>query len=201
MRWADRKIASRFRSGSVVALLLALSCAASAADFPRRVAIAPFTLLGPREEIRQTVDILPQLISSRLMALAGADVLLLPPGEKSAEEAAKGAGLPLLMKGSVTKLGAGYSIDVNVTDLATGRIAGAFFAVAATEDEIIPRLADLAADISDKMFGVKAAVQYYPAPQAAPPPAPYRCTAPVARLPPCRGFARRRASGWRCVPG
>jgi hypothetical protein len=174
MRGGLRKIAVRVRPGFVVAVLLAVSSAASAADYPRRIAVAPFALLGPQEEIRQTVDILPRLVSSRLMALAGAEVLLLPPGETPPEDAAKSAGLPLLLKGSVAKLGAGYSIDVAVTDLATGKIAGAFFVVAGNEDEIIPRLGDLAVEISEKMFGVKAVVKSpppspVPAPQVSPP--------------------------------
>jgi len=159
----------RFRAGLAVVFLLAVSAAASAAEYPRRIAIAPFAVLGPEEEIRQTVDILPRLLSSRLMALAGAEVLLLSPADKPAGDAAKKAGLPLLLSGSVAKLGTGYSIDVTVSDLSSGQTAGAFFVAAATVDEIIPRLADLAADISEKMFGVKAAVRYYQAPQGVPP--------------------------------
>jgi hypothetical protein len=164
-----RKRALRFRAGLAVVFLLAVSAAASAAEYPRRIAIAPFAILGPQEEIRQTVDILPRLLSSRLMALAGAEVLLLSPADKPAGDAAKKAGLPLLLNGTVAKLGAGYSIDVTVSDLSSGQTAGAFFVAAATVDEIIPRLADLAADISEKMFGVKAAVRYYQAPQGVPP--------------------------------
>jgi len=166
------KIAVRFSIGFAVAVLLAVSSAAAAADYSRRIAIAPFTILGPQEEIRTTVDILPRLLSSRLMALAGAEVILLPPGDRPPEEAARGAGLPLLLKGSVAKLGAGYSIDVTVTEPPTGKMAGAFFASAATEDEIILRLGDLAAEISEKLFGVKSAVRTYPSPAAAQPPGP-----------------------------
>jgi hypothetical protein len=166
------KIAARFRLPFAMAVLLAVSSAAAAADYPRRIAIAPFSILGPAQEIRQTVDILPRLISSRLMAMTGAEVLLIPPGNVSPEDAAKEAGLPLLLKGSVAKLGAGYSIDVTVKDLATGQPTGAFFAAADTEDEIIPRLGDLAADISEKLFGVKAAVRAYAQPPSAPPPVP-----------------------------
>lgn len=162
-----RKRTLRSRAGFAAAFLLALSSATLASDYPRRIAIAPFAVLGPQDEIRQTVDILPQLISSRLMALSGAEVLLLSPADKPAADAAKKAGLPLLLAGSVAKLGAGYSIDVSVTDLATGRVAGAFFAAAATEDEIIPRLGDLASDISEKVFGVKPAVRAIPAPREA----------------------------------
>ena len=173
------KIAARSVIGFSVAVLLAVSSAATAEEYPRRIAIAPFTILGPQEEIRQTVDVLPRLLSSRLMALAGAEVLLLPRGEKSPEESARGAGLPLLLKGSVAKLGAGYSIDVTVTEPPTGKMAGAFFASAANEDEIIFRLGDLAAEISEKLFGVKTAVRTYPTPPAVQPPGP-----PPALLPP-----------------
>jgi hypothetical protein len=169
------KIALRSRFVLAVFLLLPVSSAVSAADYPRRIAIAPFAILGPHEQIRQTVDILPRLVSSRLMAMTGAEVLLLPPGDTPPEDAAKSAGLPLLLKGSVAKLGAGYSIDVTVTDLTTGQLAGAFFTAAATEDEIILRLGDLAADISEKMFGVKTVRAHAPppvsSPAAAPPPA------------------------------
>lgn len=171
-------IAARFRVSFVIAVLLAVSSAATAADYPRRIAIAPFTILGSHEDIRQTVDILPRLISSRLMAMTGAEVLVLPPGEGPAEDAAKRAGLPLLLKGSVAKLGAGYSIDVTVTDLTTGQMADAFFAAAATEDQIILRLGDLAADISEKLFGVKVAGAY------APPPGYYPAAAPPPAAPP-----------------
>jgi len=171
-------IAARFRVSFVVAVLLAVSSAATAAEYPRRIAIAPFTILGSHEDIRQTVDILPRLISSRLMAMTGAEVLVLPPGEGSAEDAANRAGLPLLLKGSVAKLGEGYSIDVTVTDLTTGQMADAFFAAAATEDQIILRLGDLAADISEKLFGVKVARAYAPPPGYYPAPAPPPAAAP-----------------------
>ena len=137
-----KKIASGSRFVLAVFILLTVASAATAADYSRRIAIAPFTILGSQENIRQTVDILPRLVSSRLMAMTGAEVLLLPPGEGSPGDAAKKAGLPLLLEGSVARVGAGYSIDVTVTDLATGQLAGAFFAAAATEDEIILRLGE-----------------------------------------------------------
>jgi hypothetical protein len=62
-------------------------------------------------------------------------------------------------------------------------MAGAFFTAAATEDEIIPRLGDLAADISEKMFGVKTAVRAYTPPQAVPSPvSPPAIPAPAATV-------------------
>lgn len=183
MRGGRVKIAFRFPFVLAVAILLAVSSTASAADYPRRIAIAPFTILGSQEEIRQTVDILPRLLSSRLMAMTGAEVLLLSPGDTPPADAAKRAGLPLLLKGTVAKLGAGYSIDLTVADLATGTMAGAFFTAANTQDDIIPRLGDLAADVSEKLFGVKAARAYAPPPevqpQAAPPAASVPAVAPV----------------------
>jgi hypothetical protein len=156
---------------------LLLSSPVAFAEYPRRIAIAPFASLA-KEDIQQTVSVLPRLLSSRLMALAGAEVLLLPAGEKSVEDAAKGAGLSLLLKGSVAKLGTGYSIDVTVTEVATGKMAGAFFASAATEDEIIPRLGELATEISEKMFGVKAVARAHAPPPAAQLPASYPAVPP-----------------------
>src|SRR4030067_1039554 len=67
--------------------------------------------------------------------------------------------------GAPPRLGArGDSLDAPETDPPPGKMAGAFFASAATEDEIIPRLADLAAEISEKLFGVKTAARTYPTP-------------------------------------
>ncbi|HEY7585627.1 MAG TPA: hypothetical protein VH866_03860, partial [Candidatus Deferrimicrobiaceae bacterium] len=74
---------------SICALAAAAAPAASA-DYPRRVAIAPFASLA-KEDIQQTVSVLPRLLSSRLMALAGAEVTLLPAGEKSAAASAREA--------------------------------------------------------------------------------------------------------------
>jgi hypothetical protein len=99
------------------------------------------------------------------MALAGADVLIVPQG-KAPEEAAKEAKYPLLLQGTVSKLGKGYSVDTTATDLETGKTAGAFFVVAATEDDIIAQLGVLSGEIAEKLFGVQGAIR------ATPPPAP-----------------------------
>src|SRR3972149_4529559 len=155
----------------LLGLMLAWLTGAAAAESPRKVAIAPFTVLTPQEDLRNIVPVLPRLLSSRLMALSGAEVLLLTPGETPPEDAPKKAGYPLLLKGTVAKLGGGYSIDLAAADLAGGKAAGAFFASADTIDAIIPRLDDLAADVSEKLFGVKSAARAYPPPPAAQPPA------------------------------
>ena len=147
---------------------------AVAAGYPRRVAIAPFVSLA-KEDIGSTVAVLPRLLASRLMALAGADVLLIPPGGKAPGEAAKEAKYPLLIQGTVAKLGKGYSIDTTVTDLATGASAGAFFAAAATEDDIIPQLGVLSGEIAEKLFGVQGAIR-----AVSPPPPPAALVAPPA---------------------
>jgi hypothetical protein len=146
--------------------VFAQAAPASAAGYPRRIAIAPFSVLT-KEDIGATVSVLPRLLSSRLMALAGADVLVIPPG-KPPEEAAKEAKYPLLLHGTVSKLGKGYSIDAAVTDLSTGGSAGAFFAAAATEDEIISQLGVLSGEIAEKLFGVQGAIR-----ATAPPPPAY----------------------------
>ncbi len=153
------------RAGVVCAALIfasvILSSPPASAEYPRRVAIAPFTSLA-KEDIQQTVSVLPRLLSSRLMALAGAEVTLLPPGDKPATELARDARVPLLLQGTVSKLGKGYSIDVTALDLETGKMPGAFFAAANTEDDIIPQLGILSAEIAEKLFGVKTVVRAAP---------------------------------------
>ncbi len=170
---------------AVLGAVLLLSCVlaspvpASAAGYSRRIAIAPFASLT-KEDIGGTVSVLPRLLASRLMALAGADVVLLPAGGKAPEAAAKEAKVPLLLQGTVSKLGKGYSVDTTVTDLETGKTAGAFFAAAATEDDIIAQLGVLSGEIAEKLFGVQGAIRATapPAPVAASP-APSMVPAPA----------------------
>jgi hypothetical protein len=149
--------------GRALAALLAVflafgSAVPASAGYPRRIAVAPFVSLA-KEDIGSTVAVLPRLLASRLMALAGADVLLIPAGGKSPEEAAREAKYPLLLRGTVSKLGKGYSIDTTVTDLSTGGSAGAFFTAAATEDDIIAQLGVLSGEIAEKLFGVQGAIR------------------------------------------
>ena len=192
-----RTIPGRHVARAVLGAVLLLSCVlaspvpASAAGYSRRIAIAPFVSLT-KEEIGATVSVLPRLLASRLMALAGADVVLLPAGGKDPEAAAKEAKVPLLLQGTVSKLGKGYSVDTTVTDLATGKPAGAFFASAATEDDIIAQLGVLSGEIAEKLFGVQGAIRATapPAPVAASPatvpapvPIPSIGGAPVASAP------------------
>src|SRR4030067_755390 len=106
MGWGRSKNAAWPLLFLLFAGLPAVSSVAWAAEYPRRIAIAPFAVLGSQEEIRQTVDILPRLISSRLMALAGVEVLLLSTAHMPAGEAAKNAGQSLLLHASGEKLGA-----------------------------------------------------------------------------------------------
>src|SRR5512139_371030 len=154
----------------IVPVILLPASTSVAAGYPRRVAVAPFVSLA-KDDIGSTVAVLPRLLASRLMALAGADVLLLPPDGKAPGEAAKEAKYPLLLQGTVSKLGKGYSIDTTVTDLSTGASAGAFFAAAATEDDIIQQLGVLSGEIAEKLFGVQGAIRSVspqPPPAAAP---------------------------------
>lgn len=179
---------------------------ASAAGYPRRIAIAPFASLA-KEDIGGTVSVLPRLLASRLMALAGADVVLLPAGGKDPEAAAKESKVPLLLQGTVSKLGKGYSVDATVTDLETGKPAGAFFAAAATEDDIIAQLGVLSGEIAEKLFGVQGAIRatappapvVVPAPGAIPPIAGTPVSAagtPPAFAPPAAPPASTPAEGW-----
>ncbi|GAB4365024.1 MAG: hypothetical protein Kow00128_07240 [Deltaproteobacteria bacterium] len=159
----------RFAAGLLVMALAAVFAGAAAAEYPRKVAIAPLSVLTSQEDLQKIAPLLPRLLSSRIMALSGAEVLLLPEGKGSPKDEAVRAGYPLLLSGTVAKLGAGYSIDLTADDLAGGKTAGAFFAAAETIDAIIPRLGDLAADISEKLFGVKTAVRTVPVPAPAAP--------------------------------
>jgi hypothetical protein len=183
-----RTISGRHVARAFLGALLLASCVlaspvpASAAGYSRRIAIAPFTSLT-KEDIGGTVSVLPRLLASRLRALAGADVLLLPAGGKSPEEAAREAKYPLLLQGTVAKLGKGYSIDAAVTDLSTGGSAGAFFAAAANEDDIIAQLGLLSGEIAEKLFDVQGATR---AVSPVPPPA---AVAPIPVAPVAIGAA------------
>jgi YD repeat-containing protein len=181
MRILRRRHGARAVLGAVlfVSSVLVFPVPASAAGDSRRIAIAPFASLT-KEDIGGTVSVLPRLLASRLMALAGADVVLLPAGA-SPEAAAREAKAPLLLQGTVSKLGKGYSVDTTVTDLETGRPAGAFFAVAATEDDIIAQLGLLSGEIAGKLFGVQGAFRGVPSPVPAPPAA--SAPAPAPNLP------------------
>jgi hypothetical protein len=185
-----RIIPVRHVARAVLVAALLLSCVlafpapASAAGYTRRIAIAPFASQA-KEDIGATVSVLPRLLASRLMALAGADVVLLPAGGKAPEEQAREAKVPLLLQGTVSKLGKGYSVDTTVTDLETGKPAGAFFAVAATEDDIIAQLGVLSGEIAEKLFGVQGAIRATapPAPVAASPaPAPVPASAGIPSI-------------------
>lgn len=199
-----RHLSRALRAVLVLFLVLLVAGPAIAAGYPRRIAVAPFESLA-REDIGSTVAVLPRLVASRLMALAGADVLLLPSGAKSPADAAREAGYPLLLQGTVSKLGKGYSVDAVVTDLAEGKSAGAFFAAAATEDDIIAQLGILAGEIAEKVFGVQGAVRAVSpapvvaapvavAPVAVPVPAPLVGVAPPAG-PPAASTAAAAAAG------
>src|SRR5512143_2392359 len=182
--------ARKIATGAVAALfilsvlsVLSAPLVASSAEIPRRIAIAPFVNLTGQDEIKSVVSVLPRLLSTRLMALAGAETFLIPAGEKGPEDAAKDAKVSLLLQGTVSKLGKGYSIDTTVTDLSAGTPAAAFFASAATEDEIIPQLGVLTADMAEKLFGVKTA-RPQPPPAVAPPvAAPAPLAVPAAPVP------------------
>ena len=180
----NNRVHSRGRAALGAAFFLCIVVAsisrASAAGYPRRIAVAPF-VSSAKEDIGTTVAVLPRLLASRLMALAGADVLLLPAEAKSPEEAAREAKYPLLLQGTVSKLGKGYSVDTTVTDLATGASAGAFFAAAPTEDDIIPQLGVLSGEIAEKLFGVQGAAKAV-SPQPAPPASPVAPPAGLAEI-------------------
>jgi hypothetical protein len=158
---------------------------AHGADYPRRVAVAPFAFQS-EEDISRIVEVLPRLLASRLAALAGAEVVLLPPDAAPPEAAAREAGVPLLLRGTVVRIGQAYSIDVTALDLDAGKKAGSFFASAETVDGIIPGLGGLAAGMAEKLFGAAAVrAPSAPAPRAAaPPPGSADSGTPASPAPP-----------------
>lgn len=173
---------------------------AHAADLSRRIALVPFEVNG-QDDVRPVAALLPRLLASRLMALAGVDAPVLAPSGKSPAEAAKEADAAFLLQGGVARLGKGYSIDVTVLDTATGKTAGAFFASPANEDEIIPQVGRLAEEISEKLFAVKPAARPLPAAAvaaAAPPSAAAPSMVPAAPVapPPAASVSPDPAGDW-----
>ena len=148
----------------------------SAAEGSRRIAVAPFSVIG-QDDVRPVAALLPRLVASRLMALAGVEAPVLPASDKAPADAAKEAEAAYLLQGIVSRLGKGYSIDVTVTDLAAGKAAGAFFAAPANEDEIIPQVGTLSEEIASKLYGVKPAAR--PVPAAPAPPAALSAAVPA----------------------
>ena len=187
MRAADLRSAGRAILCAILLLAWGLSTPspASAEGAARRIAIAPFEALT-KEDIGSTVSVLPRLLASRLMALAGADVVLLPAGAPPVEKARE-AKASLLLRGTVSKLGKGYSIDAAVTELETGEVAGAYFAASATEDDLIAQIGILSGEIAAKLFGVQGASRAVPLPAPVAAPAPggthVIAVAPVAVAP------------------
>ncbi|HEY5997502.1 MAG TPA: VCBS repeat-containing protein [Candidatus Deferrimicrobiaceae bacterium] len=171
-----------------------------AADTSRRIAVAPFAVNG-QDDVRPVAALLPRLLASRLMALAGVDAPVLAASDKSPADAAKEADAAFLLQGSVARLGKGYSIDVTVLDAISGKSAGAFFASPANEDEIIPAVGRLAEEISEKLFAVKPAARPLPAaasPASAPPSPAVPSMAPAAatRVPVQPAAADAPAGDW-----
>ena len=187
---------------AVLGAVLLLSCVpataspAPAAGYARRIAIAPFESLT-KEDIGSTVSVLPRLLASRLMALAGADVVLLPAGTPPVEKARE-AKASLLLQGTVSKLGKGYSIDAAVTDPETGKAAGAFFAAAATEDDLIAQIGILSGEIASKLFDVQVASRAVALP--APPSRPRRRQGRTRPLRLRSPYPRVRLPPWPRLP-
>lgn len=170
-------LAVRFLVASFVILAIAACAVAPAsAAGSAKVALAPVSALTAPDEVKGLLPVLPRLLASRLTAASGAEVILLPAGGVSVD-AAKSAGASILVETTVTKVGKGYSIDASATDLASGAPAGAFFVEAATEDEIIPKLGELSAQMAEKLLGARPTARpVAQAPVAAP-------AAPVAVAP------------------
>lgn len=186
------RTAARFSVAIALLLGAAWVSPSLGADTPRRIAVAPFSVVGP-EDVRPVAGLLPRLLASRLMAIAGVDAPLVPAGERPPADVAAELDAPLLLRGSVTRLGKGYSIDVDVLDRVSGMSAGVFFVSAAGEDEIIPQVGRLAEDIAAKLFGAMPSVR--PAPAAPAPAVPVPPSTPSPAPAPAAGEAPAAVPG------
>jgi TolB-like protein len=74
--------------------------------------------------------------------------------EKRADELARQLKAEYAVFGSVTSVGAGYSLDLSVMDLSKGEVSVKKISEAVTEDQLIPKLSDITYDIRAIIAGV-----------------------------------------------
>lgn len=148
-------------------------------ESPPRIAILPLELHAP-QEMGYLRDGIRTMLGSRLAAGRQATLL-----DRATVEQALAAGDPpsrpgdfarlgrrleadYLIGGVLTAVGGGLSLDLNVYDVQEAGTAHGFFASAVSEEEVIPRVNELAREIHETLFTPAPA----PALGAAAPPAP-----------------------------
>ena len=170
-------------------------CKAEDDSKPAKVAFLPFTVHAAKD-LSYLQEGIRDMLASRLSANAGVVVLdqaqvnrtladlgvttadkTIPPAELP--RLGKNIGADYLVTGSLTSLGGGMSIDAKVVQVGDSSTPQTFYGTAATEDDVIPAINQLAADISAKIFH-----RPVPALATAPvQPAPLPALAPTAETP------------------
>lgn len=152
-----------------------------------RIAFLPFTAHAAKD-LSYLQDGIRDMLASRLSANAGIAVVdkalvdrTLAARPAAADKTISPAELPglgnnlgadYLVTGSLTSLGGGMSIDAKVIQINNPASPHTFYVTAATEDDVIPAINRLAADISEKIFHHPVSVAAAAPVQAAPPAAP-----------------------------
>jgi hypothetical protein len=144
--------------------VLALGGGGMAAN--KRVVILPLTFYIDQSKsyLRQGIEsMFVSRISGEGMEVVSADALrpLLSENdsqgitsEKRAEELARQLNAGYAVFGSLTSVGAGYSLDLSVIDLSKSEVRVKKISEAVTEDQLIPKLSDIAYDIRAIIAGV-----------------------------------------------
>jgi hypothetical protein len=148
----------------ILAIFLTLAGRGLAAD--KRLVLLPLTYYMDESKgyLRQGIKtMLVSRISGEGLELVSDDALapLLTEqdrkgitAEKRAEELARQVKAEYALFGSLTSVGAGYSLDLTVMDLSKSEVIVRKVSEAATEDQLIPRLSDIAYDIRAIIAGV-----------------------------------------------
>jgi TolB-like protein len=172
------------------------NCKAADDAKPVKVAFLPFTAHAAKD-LSYLQEGIRDMLASRLSTNAGivvvdkalVDQTLANLGTTTADKTippeelprlAKNIGADYLVTGSLTALGSGMSIDAKVVQVGDSTSPQTFYRTAATEDDVIPAINQLAADISAKIFH-----RPVPALAAAPvQPTPSPTPVPTAETPP-----------------
>lgn len=169
----------------ITAILTYSSHAHAQTPQPANIAILPFEIHSSKD-ISYLKDGIRNMLASRLSANAGVSIIdkgLVDASIKKHGDIKSNTGLKklgsnlntdFLVTGSITSLGSALSIDAKVVDIDNSEASQNFYATANNDNEVIPAIDKLAADISAKVFGRQTASQaavVQPAPQQNPLPA------------------------------
>ncbi len=130
---------------------------------PPRIALLPLEMIAP-QEMSHLQDGIRTMLGSRLAATQQAalvsrstverELAAVDPPQEADDYAALGRRLKAdyLIGGVLTAVGSGLSLDLNVYDIRADGRARAFSTSAASEDEVIPMIDELAGDITESVL-------------------------------------------------